>query len=50
MKKKKQKCKCGSTQFRINIESMPNSSDNVVKILICKKCGKKKALEVEHIG
>ena len=43
------KCeKCESTEIKEETKNF--SSDSVVKIYICKKCGFKKTGDVEHIG
>lgn len=50
-KKQKNKCICGSKAFEVKkVPVPPDSLDNIVDILICKKCGIRKADDVEHIG
>ena len=43
------KCeKCNSTNIEEECKSL--STDNVVKVYVCKDCGFKKTGNVEHIG
>ena len=41
---------CKSTNIEETTKSLPNSSDNIVKVYICQDCGFAKIGEVIHIG